>query len=73
MRWGYPYVLDTWFFHMTLTRRLDAAEQAALRPAAEAHFGPALARPRRWRRLSLFVQAAPGEAFVSPERVALRG
>ena len=23
VRFGYPYVLDTWFFHMTLTRRLS--------------------------------------------------
>ena len=23
LRWGYPYVFDTWFFHMTLTRRLS--------------------------------------------------
>ena len=28
VRWGYPYVFDTWFFHMTLTRRLTAEEKA---------------------------------------------
>ena len=29
VRWGYPYVFGTWFFHMTLTRRLSDAEKAA--------------------------------------------
>ena len=72
-RWGYPYVFATWFFHMTLTRRLNAAEQAALRPAAEAHFAPALAQPRTVAALSLFVQAAPGKSFTAAERVDLRG
>ena len=28
VRWGYPYVFDTWFFHMTLTRRLSDAEKS---------------------------------------------
>ncbi len=72
-RWGYPYVFASWFFHMTLTRRLNAAEEARLRPAAESHFAPALARPRRVAALSLFVQPAPGEVFTAIERVALRG
>lgn len=72
-RWGYPYVFATWFFHMTLTRRLSAAEQAALRPAAEAHFAAALAHERAVADLCLFVQHAPGEAFILAERLALRG
>jgi hypothetical protein len=72
-RWGYPFVFATWFFHMTLTRRLDAAERDALLPAAAAHFAPALARPRQVAALSLFVQAGAGEAFALAERVALRG
>lgn len=72
-RWGYPWVFATWFFHMTLTRRLTAAERQALHPAAAAHFAPALARARSVTDLCLFVQRAPGEAFVVAERVALRG
>ena len=39
VRWGYPYVFDTWFFHMTLTRRLSAEEKRVFMPAAEAHLG----------------------------------
>ncbi len=40
--YGYPYVLNEWFFHITLTRRLGAAEMARLRPLAEAYFAPVL-------------------------------
>ena len=34
VRWGYPYVFDTWFFHMTLTRRLTPGRSGSscLRP-----------------------------------------
>jgi hypothetical protein len=73
VRWGYPYVFDTWFFHMTLTRRLSDTEKAVLLPAAKAWFAPALAGPRRVEDICLFSQAAPGAAFVLAERIRLRG
>ena len=47
VRWGYPYVFDTWFFHMTLTRRLSAEEKQVFMPAAEAYFARAIGTPRR--------------------------
>ena len=72
-RWGYPYVFHTWFFHMTLTRRLSAEEQALWRPRAEAHFARALSLPRRVTDFCLFTQARPGAAFVIVERFELRG
>ena len=72
-RWGYPYVFGAWFFHMTLTRRLDDEEKSVWRPAAEAHFAPALSLKRRVTDLCLFVQPAPGDDFVIAERLALRG
>jgi putative phosphonate metabolism protein len=73
VRWGYPYVFGTWFFHMTLTRRLSDAEKARFRPAAEDWFAPALAARRRVEDVCVFTQAAPGSAFVLAERVGLRG
>ena len=73
VRWGYPYVFATWFFHMTLTRRLNAAERAAFMPAAERHFAAALAVRRRVAALCLFTQAGPGAAFVLAERIRLAG
>lgn len=71
VRWGYPYVFGTWFFHMTLTRRLDDVAKSVFRPAAEAHFATALARPRRVTDLCLFTQSSPSEAFVIAERIPL--
>lgn len=73
VRWGYPYVFATWFFHMTLTRRLNAAERAIYLPAAEAHFAAALAVPRRVADLCLFTQAAEGGPFSLAARIPLRG
>ena len=73
VRWGYPYVFETWFFHMTLTRRLSAAEKLVFQPPAERHFAQALLTPRRVQDICLFTQAAPGRDFVITERMRLRG
>ena len=73
VRWGYPYVFDTWFFHMTLTRRLSPAEKQVFMPAAAAYFARAIALPRRVSDLCLFVQPTPGEPFVIRQRLMLRG
>jgi hypothetical protein len=73
VRWGYPYVFATWFFHMTLTRRLTAEEKATYQPEAERYFARATAMPRQVTDICLFVQPAPGEPFVIAERLKLRG
>jgi len=73
VRWGYPYVFGTWFFHLTLTRRLSATEKQVFMPAAESFFAEAIAAPRRVRDICLFVQSAPGAPFVIRERLPLRG
>jgi putative phosphonate metabolism protein len=39
-RWGYPYVLDAFRFHMTLTGRLTPDEQAVIRPPLAARLAP---------------------------------
>jgi len=73
VRWGYPYVFGTWFFHMTLTRRLAAEEKAPYQPAAEAHFAAVLAVPRRVVDICLYTQAGAGAPFVIAERLPLGG
>ena len=73
VRWGYPYVFGTWFFHMTLTRRLSDAEKSVVLPAAKSWFAPALALPRRVKDICLFIQATPGAAFTLAERIPLLG
>jgi len=72
-RWGYPYVFDTWFFHMTLSRRLTAEEHAVVMPRAQDYFAETLKAPRMVRELCLFTQAGPGADFMLAERIALRG
>ena len=72
-RWGYPHVFETWFFHMTLTRRLTPEEHDRIRPAAAAHFQAALAQPRRVEALTVFTQSAPAAPFLVAERLPLRG
>jgi putative phosphonate metabolism protein len=71
--WGYPYVFDTWFFHMTLTRRLSNAEKSVILPAAEAWFAPALAVARRVEDVCVFTQATSNARFTLAARVRLRG
>lgn len=73
VRWGYPYVFSTWFFHMTLTRRLSAEEKAVYQPAAEVHFAAALAVPRRVVDICLYTQTGAGAPFVIAERLPLGG
>ncbi len=73
VRWGYPYVFGTWFFHMTLTRRLADAEKALVLPAAKAWFAPALAVDRWVEDICLFTQAEPNAGFTLAERIPLRG
>lgn len=73
VRWGYPYVYGTWFFHMTLTRRLSDAEKSTIMPAAQDWFAPALAVTRHVEDICIFTQAAPYVAFTLVERVRLRG
>jgi hypothetical protein len=72
-RWGYHYVLDEWWFHVTLTRRLTPEERAVVEPALAAHLGEAPALPRRVTELCLFTQAGPGAPFLIAERLPLLG
>jgi hypothetical protein len=72
-RWGYPYVFGTWFFHMTLTRRLSDTEKSTILPAAEDWFAPALAIPRRVEDICIFTQSTPADAFTLAQRVKLLG
>lgn len=69
-RWGYPYVMEAFRFHMTLTGRLAEAERAtvlsALAPVVE---GPAGERPPA--ELALFVEDAPGLPFRLVRRFPL--
>lgn len=70
--WGYPYVMDEFRFHITLTDRLAAQERIDLRSAAEAHFAPVLGRPARMSELAVFGEGEDG-LFHLLTRLPLQG
>ena len=57
-RWGYPYVMEEFRFHLTLTDRLAAPAPAMA--ALSAHFADALPRPFVIEDLCLFGEDAAG-------------
>ena len=69
--WGYPYVLDRWRFHLTLTNRLGDAERAVVRAALEPLVAPYADAPLRVDAVALFVQPLRDAPFVQRERFTL--
>jgi putative phosphonate metabolism protein len=62
-RWGYPYVLDEFTFHLTLTDRLEDEERAAVAAAVAPLVAPFADTPFILDALSLFVEASEGASF----------
>ena len=71
--WGYPYVLEEFRFHVTLTDRLspDLADRAT--PILRAWFNEVLPRPYRIEDLCLFGEKADDGQFVLLSRHPLKG
>lgn len=70
-RWGYPYVLDTWKFHMTLTSSL----QPAIGYIFQQHITARLAEHCNQRfsveSICLFEEPEPGSPFLLTDRFPL--
>ena len=62
-RWGNPYVMEEYRFHMTLTGPMTAAEMPRFETALRAHFNPYLLRPLEIANIALFVENEPGAPF----------
>ena len=74
LRWGYPYVLEEWRFHLTLTGRIrDQDERAAIGDLLRGQFSGFIERPLAVRDLCVFRQPAPGRAFTVLARFSLGG
>jgi putative phosphonate metabolism protein len=71
-RFGYPYVLDEFRFHLTLTERLHAHDSAVLKPWLERYFAAALREPTIVADLCLFAQERADAAFVILRRFPLK-
>lgn len=60
IRWGYPYVLDAFRFHITLSGKLDKPTLAATETALQAHLGSLLPKPFQINDLALMGEAEDG-------------
>ena len=72
LRWGYPYVLDRFRFHVTLTGPLDPAETQRLMPPLIRLFAPVTRAPVTLADIALFHEPVPGDPFRLVERFPLR-
>ncbi|HZD24872.1 MAG TPA: DUF1045 domain-containing protein, partial [Alphaproteobacteria bacterium] len=64
-RWGYPYVMEEFRFHITLTGPVEPDEAAALLPALRRLAGAVSAVPLAVEVLTLFRQAGSAASFAA--------
>ena len=64
LQWGYPYVFESFRFHMTLTGRVSETDLPRVRAAIDEVFAAALERPATVDGLALFVEPEAGAPFV---------
>jgi len=64
LQWGYPYVFESFRFHMTLTGRVADADLPRVRAAIDEVFASTLERPAIVDGLALFVEPEPGAPFL---------
>ncbi|OHV50057.1 MULTISPECIES: DUF1045 domain-containing protein [unclassified Pseudofrankia] len=62
--WGYPYVLDEFRFHLTLTDRIAPGRQPAVERALSGWFAASLGATVPVDALALFTEAEPGAPFA---------
>ncbi len=68
-QFGYPYVLDDWQLHMTLSN----LGELGLLNAAKQHFATALSVSRSVHSLAIFIETEPDSAFEVAARLPLDG
>jgi hypothetical protein len=62
-RWGYPYVMDEFRFHMTLTGRLDAARRETVLAMLRDRFAIIALERLVIDRIAVFCQNHSGQRF----------
>lgn len=73
LRWGYPYVMDEFRFHLTLTQRLSEAQRDLLLPALAPLTAPHCVARLRIDALALFEQVDRAAPFRLIGRFPLQG
>ena len=71
-RWGYPYVMEEFRFHLTLTGSLPPDQRGPVMAVLRDHLGPVLPRPFAIEDLCLFGEDAGGR-FHLLHRAPLSG
>lgn len=71
-KWGYPYVMDAFRFHITLTSKLPKADLPQVTAALDPYITPHLPQPFVLSSLTLVGQAKDG-MFHEVHRAALSG
>jgi Protein of unknown function (DUF1045) len=61
--WGYPYVLDEFRFHLTLTDRIPQAQRPTVERVLSHWFAPLLGADLPLDALAVFTEAEPGAPF----------
>lgn len=64
LRWGYPYVMEEFRFHMTLTGPVEPTQADAMRQLASTRFAAFTDKPLRISGLALFVERQRGAPFT---------
>ncbi|MGO9134484.1 MAG: DUF1045 domain-containing protein [Methylovirgula sp.] len=70
-RWGYPYVMEDFRFHITLTSKLDASTAERLLPLLSTLFAEVTAKPLILSELAIFMEPDAGRDFRLIRRFAL--
>ena len=71
-KWGYPYVMEEFRFHITLSSKLPKAQVPMVQEVLQTHIAPLIPAPFEIDALSLMGEDAEGR-FHQIERVPLTG
>lgn len=72
LQWGYPYVLDTWKFHMSLTSSMHTESILVFEPYLRDQFASACKQPLLVDSVCIFHEPYPGANFRILDRASLR-
>ena len=70
-RWGYPYVMEDFRFHVSVTGAVERSLADRLEPALGRLFAPVMEDALAIADLALFIEPAPGAPFQLARRVPL--
>ena len=73
LRWGYPYVMEEFRFHLTLTGRLDADEGAAIGRMLAPLVDPFCQEPLSVDAIAVYHQESRDAPFRIVKRYRLGG